>query len=73
MAGKQKDPYDQGRSLREEITYARLVAELAAMQVWWNRDRRKPGVVRRDAAGIKATAPGPRSKLTLKLDADPAS
>jgi uncharacterized protein (DUF4415 family) len=70
VAGKQKDPYDEGRSLREEVAYARLVAELAYMQVWWNRDRRKPGVIPRDAAGIKATAPGRRSKLTLKLDAE---
>ena len=70
MAGKEKDPFDHGRSLREEVAYARLVAELAEMQVWWNRDRQKPGVIPRDAAGIAATAPGPRTKLTLKLDAE---
>jgi uncharacterized protein (DUF4415 family) len=70
MAGKQTDPYDTGRSLREEVAYARLVAELAAMQTWWNRDRLKPGVIPGDAAGIAAVAPGPRAKLTLKLDAE---
>jgi uncharacterized protein (DUF4415 family) len=70
MAGKQTDPYDTGRSLREEVAYARLVAELAAMQAWWNRDRLKPGVIPGNAAGIAAVAPGPRAKLTLKLDAE---
>ena len=72
MAGKEKDIYDEGRSLREEVAYARLVAELADMQVWWNRARRKPGVIPRDAAGIAAVAPGPRTKLTLQLDAEVA-
>ena len=70
MAGKEKDPFDHGRSLREEVAHARLVAELAEMQVWWNRDRQKPGVIPRDAAGIAVTAPGPRTKLTLNLDAE---
>jgi len=70
VVGKRKDPYDEGRSLREEVAYTRLVAELAYMQIWWNRVRRKPGVIPCDAAGIKATAPGRRSKLTLKLDAE---
>jgi uncharacterized protein (DUF4415 family) len=70
VAGKQKDPYDEGRSLREEVAYARLVAELAHMQVWWDRARLRPAVIPRDAGGIAATAEGRRSKLTLKLDAE---
>ena len=72
MAGKANDPYDEGRSLREEIAYARLVSELGDMQIWWNRDRRKPGVVPKGAAGFPATGPGPLTKLTLKLDAEVA-
>ena len=72
MAGKPKDIYDEGRSLREEVAYARLVAELAEMQDWWDRDRLRPGVIPRDAAGIAAASPGPRTKLTLKLDAEVA-
>jgi uncharacterized protein (DUF4415 family) len=70
MAGKQKDPLDEGRSLREEVAYARLVAELTQMQGWWERVKPRPGVLPRDATGIAATAEGPRAKLTLKLDAE---
>ncbi|MFO1207596.1 MAG: BrnA antitoxin family protein [Amaricoccus sp.] len=70
MADRRQDPHDDGRSLREEIAYAQLVAELALMKAWWNRARLKPGVVPRDAAGIAVA--GPRTNVTLKLDADVA-
>jgi uncharacterized protein (DUF4415 family) len=69
MAARPKDLYDAGRSLREEVAYARLVAELERMQAWWQRDRQKPGVVPSDPAWIRRP-PGPRTKLTLKLDAE---
>ena len=66
MAGKENEPYR--RNLREEIVYARLIAELGDMQAWWNRDKLKPGVIARGAA----EAPGrrPRTKLTVKFDAE---
>jgi uncharacterized protein (DUF4415 family) len=65
VAGKDKDPYE--RSLREEIAYARLIAELGDMQAWWDRDRRKPGVIPR---GVEAPGPRPRTKITVKFDAE---
>jgi uncharacterized protein (DUF4415 family) len=68
--GGSKDPLDEGRSLREEVAYARLVSELERMQVWWDRAKARPGVIPRDASGVAATAEGRRSKLTLKLDAE---
>ncbi len=70
MAGKRTDPHDDGRNLREAVAYARLVAELAEMRGWWDRARLKPGVIPRGAEGIPAAAPGRRTKLTLKLDAE---
>ena len=69
MAESRRNPYD-GRSLREEVAYVRLVAELARMQAWWERDRRRPGVIPADAAAIAGACRGPRSKLTLELDAE---
>lgn len=71
MAATQKDPYDEGRTRREEVAYARLVSELAVLQWRWDRDRLKPGML--PPGGAAATPPpGPRRKLTLKLDADVA-
>jgi uncharacterized protein (DUF4415 family) len=70
MAGKRTDPHDEGRSLREEVAYARLVAELAEMRAWWDRARLRPGVVPRGAEAVPAAAPGRRRKLTLRLDAE---
>jgi hypothetical protein len=70
MAGKEKDPFDDGRSLREEVAYARLVSELADMRIWWERDRLRPGVIPPDADGIAAVATGRRAKVTLTLDAE---
>ncbi len=64
------DPYDEGRSLREEIAYARCVSELVQMQAWWDRERQKPKVV--PAGGFAVKAPGGRTKLTLALDAEVA-
>ena len=69
MAGKPMHPNDEGRGLREQMAYAQLVAELRRMKAWWSRARLQPGVVPKDAAAI-AAAPGRRTKLTLKLDAD---
>jgi uncharacterized protein (DUF4415 family) len=66
VAGKDKDPHE--RSLREEIAYARLIAELEDMQAWWNRDKLKPGVIPR--AGVEAPGPRPRTKITVKFDAE---
>ncbi|MFO1143784.1 MAG: BrnA antitoxin family protein [Amaricoccus sp.] len=63
-----KHPNDEGRSLRERAAYAELVRELAQMKAWWGCVRQRPGVIP-PAAGI-APAPGRRTKLTLKLDAD---
>jgi uncharacterized protein (DUF4415 family) len=69
MAGRKDDPFDEGRSLREEVAYARLVAELREMRRWWEQARVRPGVVPAGEAG-SAVPPQGRSKLTLKLDAE---
>jgi uncharacterized protein (DUF4415 family) len=71
MAGKDTDPHDEGRNLREEIAYARFVAELGRMQSWWDRERRKPGMVP-EGGFPAAPPPGRRAKLTLNLDAEVA-
>lgn len=69
-ARRNDDAYNDGRSRREEVAYVRLVRELHAMNRWWEDARRRPGVIPADGAGIAASAPGGRSKLTLKLDVE---
>jgi uncharacterized protein (DUF4415 family) len=63
-----KDLHDDRRSLREEIAYARLIAELGDMRAWWDRDKLKPGVIPR--GGVEAPGPRPRTKVTVKFDAE---
>ena len=72
LAGKEKDPHNNDRNVKEEIAYVQMMIELGDLEAWVRQMKLKDKLIPREWHRVEKDAPVRRrkTKITADFDAD---